>query len=108
MHRTIATVFSFTKHLWSGRRGTGWYLNFLGVDPAYQRQGYGRLMATWGVEQAKRENITASVISGTDRDRFYRRCGFEVMGGHVSDGEGNPLKGKTEGGSILFYDPKVD
>ena len=65
-------------------------------------------MAMWGIERAKQENIAASVISGSGKDRFYRRCGFEVQAGRVSDGEGNPLKGKTEGGSVLFRDPKVE
>ena len=106
MHEKVSSIFSYTKHLWSGERDTGWYLNFLAVDPAYQKQGYGRLLALWGVERADQEKVTASVISGTDKDRFYGRCGFEVKAGRISDGEGNPLKGMTEGGSVLFHDPK--
>lgn len=106
VHNMVSTIFSYTKHLWSGTRATGWYLNYLAVDPAYQNQGYGRVLATWGIDMAKQENVAASVISGTGRRRFYRRCGFEVQGGLVSDGEGNPLKGMTEGGEVLFRDPK--
>lgn len=99
-------MMSCIKHLWSGPRSTGWYLNFLAVDPAYQKQGYGRLLASWGVEQAKRENVAASVISGSGKDRFYGLCGFEVLGGRASDGERNPIAGKTEGGAVLFWEPK--
>lgn len=108
MHDAVSTAFSYTKYLWSGTRDTGWYLNFLAVSPAYQNRGYGRILATWGLERAKQENVAASVISGTGKDTFYRMCGFEVEAGRVSDGEGNPLKDKTEGGSILFSDPKVE
>ncbi|KAL6713982.1 hypothetical protein ACLMJK_008476 [Lecanora helva] len=108
MHKKVSSVFSYTKHLWSGRRDTGWYLNFLAVDPRYQSQGHGRLLASWGVERADEEKVAASVISGTDKDRFYQRCGFGTKGGHVSDGEGNPLKDLTEGGSVLFHDPKFE
>ncbi|KAL8688049.1 MAG: hypothetical protein Q9218_005938 [Villophora microphyllina] len=106
MHKTVTTALSHTKHLWSGKRSTGWYLNFIGVDPEYQNQGYGRALTVWGIEQAKQENVAASVISGTEKDRFYYLCGFEVIVGHVTDGEGNPLKDKVEGGSILFRDRK--
>lgn len=108
MHNIVPTIFSCIEHLWSGTRGTGWYLNYLAVDPTYQNQGYGRSLAKWGIERAKQENVAASVISGSGKDRFYQRCGFEIQAGRVSDGEGNPLKGKTKGGSVLFRDPKVE
>ena len=111
MHNIVSTVFSFTKHLWSGTRATGWYLNFLAVEPAYQNHGYGRALVTWGVERAKQENVAASVVSGTGRETFYRRCGFEVQAGRISDGEGNPLKAKikeSSGGLVLFRDPKAE
>ena len=60
----------------------------------------------WGVEKARQEGISASVISGTEKDRFYRRCGFEELVGRVTDGEGNPLKGVTEAGAVFFCDSK--
>jgi GNAT superfamily N-acetyltransferase len=101
----IPMVFTRINHLWSGRRATGWYLNYLAVHPAHQNQSFGRVLATWGVKRAKDENVAASVISALGKDRFYRRCGFEILGGRVSDGEDNPMKGKTEGGSVLFCDP---
>ena len=108
MHKTVSTIFSYIKHLWSGKREAGWYLNYLAVDPAYQKQGYGRALAIWGAERAKQEGVAASVTSGTGKDRFYGRRDFEVQGGRVSDGEGNPLKGLTVGGNVLFYDPKAE
>lgn len=57
MHDEASTMSSFTKHLWSGTPGTGWYLIFLAVDLAYQNQGHGRVLAAGGVEQAKQENV---------------------------------------------------
>lgn len=95
MHDTASTISSFTECLRSGTRGTGWYLNFLAVDPAYQNQGHGRVLAAWGVEQAKQENVTASVLSGMGKDRFYWKFGFLVWGGHVSDGVGTCQMGRA-------------
>ena len=89
----------------SGSRSTGWYLNCLAVDPVYEKQGHGRVLVAWGIDQATREKIAASVTSGERRDNFYRRCGFDIEVGRVTDGEGNPLKNKTDGGAILFRDP---
>ncbi|KAL8693052.1 MAG: hypothetical protein Q9224_003835 [Gallowayella concinna] len=96
------------SHFWSGSRSIGWYLNFLGVHPDFQRQGYGTSLAGWGIERAKLENVAASVISGVGKDPFYQRCGFDVEAGKSTEGEGNPLAGKVEGaGTVLFRDQEV-
>lgn len=108
MHNIMPTIFSWTKHLWSGIRNSGWYLNYLAVNPAHHSQGYGRALVEWGIERATQEHVAVSVISGWDKMRFYRRCGFDVQAGRVSDGEGNLLKGKVEGGVVLFRDPRVE
>ena len=61
-----------------------------------------------GIARAlKQGNVAASVISGSSKDRFYRRCGFEIKGGRISDGEGNPLKGMVEEGAVLFCEPEL-
>lgn len=106
MHQAIATLFNYTAHLWSGKRDTGWYLNYLAVDPAHQNQGYGTALAEWGIVRGKEENVTASVICALDKQGFYRRCGFEAVGGRISEGEGNPLKGNEAEGLVLFCDSK--
>ncbi|CAL8584128.1 hypothetical protein XPA_009733 [Xanthoria parietina] len=72
-----SVVHGLTSHFWSGPRSSGWYLNFLAVHPDFQKRGYGSRLAEWGVERARKENVTASVISGVGRDPFYRRCGFD-------------------------------
>ena len=106
---SMLNIYSIIKPLLAksrdGSRSTGWYLNCLAVHPAYEKQGHGRTLVAWGIEQAKSDNIAASVTSGERRDNFYRRCGFDVEVGRVTDGEGNPLKIKTDGGAILFRDP---
>lgn len=107
MQEAFPKAMAYAQHLWSGPRATGWYLNFIAVDPAHQRQGYGRALVAWGLEQARKENVPASVISGTGKDSFYQRCGFEVLAGRATDGEGNPLKGKVEGGAVWFRDVKA-
>jgi len=99
-----STISPLIAHCWSGSRSIGWYLNFLAVDPAYQNQGYGSTLVAWGLEQAKKEKISVSVISGEGKDNFYRRCGFHVEVGRSTEGVGNPLKNKTIGGAILFPD----
>lgn len=108
IHRAVSESNRYTRYFWSGERATGWYLNFLAVDPACENQGYGRVLASWGVERARRERVTASVISGTGKERFYQRCGFDVQTEQIFEQEGNPLKGKTEGGYVLFCDPKAE
>ena len=95
-----------TAHHWSGPRSDGWYLNFIGVKPSYQGQGYGGELVTWGIQQADDDNVAASVISGVGKDDFYRKYGLDVEVGNVTDGEGNPLKGRTGGGAILFRNPR--
>ncbi|KAL8991968.1 MAG: hypothetical protein Q9169_007488 [Polycauliona sp. 2 TL-2023] len=87
------------EHLWGV---WGWW------DPHFQNQRIGSNLAKWGIERATEENVTASVISSVGRDPFYRRCGFNVEVGNATDGEDNPLRGKVDGGTILFRDIEAD
>ena len=100
-----AVISSLIDHHWSGSRSTGWYLNFLAVKPADQGQGYGSNLVSWGIERARKEGVAASVISGERKDNFYKRCGFNIIVGNSTEGEGNPLKNRTDGGNILFREP---
>ena len=102
IYSTIKPLLAISR---SGSRSTGWYLNCLAVDPVYEKQGHGRVLVAWGIDQATKDKIAASVTSGEGRDNFYRRCGFDIEVGRVTDGEGNPLKNKTDGGASLFRDP---
>jgi GNAT superfamily N-acetyltransferase len=92
-------------HYWTGLRSNGWQLETLGVHPKYQGNGHGKLLATWGLEKAREEQVPASVVSAEGKEGFYLKCGFNDPGiiGNICEGEGNPLKGVT-GGAILFKD----
>ena len=102
LYSTIKPLLAISR---SGSRSTGWYLNCLAVDPAYEKLGYGRILVAWGIDQATSDKVAASVISAERKENFYRKCGFDIEVGRVTDGQGNPLKNKTDGGAILFRDP---
>jgi GNAT superfamily N-acetyltransferase len=93
----------FFQHHWTNSRADVWNLNLLSVDPNHQRQGHGRYLVAWGLEQAAREGIAVSVVSSAGNEQFYASCGFEAVVGNVTEGEGNPLSG-TSGGAIMFRD----
>jgi len=96
----------YSAHHWSGPRAENWYLSLLAVHPDYQGQGFGKKLVEWGIKEADREGVCASVMSSEGNDEFYLRCGFEEIAGNATTGEGNPLAG-VKGGSILFRYPKV-
>lgn len=75
------------------------------MHPDYQGKGFGRELVEWGLQQAEKENVHASVMSSEGNDAFYLRSGFEQVVGNATEGEGNPLAG-VKGGSILFKYPK--
>jgi predicted N-acetyltransferase YhbS len=97
----------FCKHHWAGPRQENWYLALCAVHPDHQGQGFGRELVEWGIRQAERENVHASVMSSDGSDQFYLRCGFEQIVGNATEGEGNPLRG-VKGGAILFWFPKEE
>lgn len=90
-------------HFWEeGPRRENWYLDLLAVHPDYQGKHLGRDLVQWGIDEAAREGVAASVISAAGKERFYGRFGF------VEIGRSNfgPMSG-LEGGAILFKDVKV-
>lgn len=100
-----AVVEPFIEHHWSGTRAESWYLALLGVDPACEKQGYGRQLVSYGFKKAREEGLGCSVVSSSGRERFYRCCGFDTVVGRVADegGDKNPLR-DVEGGTIFFWD----
>jgi GNAT superfamily N-acetyltransferase len=92
-------------HLWNPPRDARWDLITLGVDPAHQGKGVGRKLVAWGMKLAIEENVTASVVSADGKDKFYNQCGFDVLGGNVTDGDGNPMA-DIRGGNVFFKDKK--
>ncbi|KAK4504752.1 hypothetical protein PRZ48_002714 [Zasmidium cellare] len=105
----LGEMWPFMAHHWTGTRAEVWDLSTLGVDPAYSKQGIGRELVKWGFEQAKREGVGCSVISSEGNERFYERCGFDVVVGTAGEfgGEANPGR-EIAGGTIHFWDNGVE
>jgi GNAT superfamily N-acetyltransferase len=100
----IERSYDYLDHVWLGPRSQSWYLECLAVHPDFQNGGQGRALVAWGLEQARKEGIAASVIAADGKERFYQKCGFNA--GPVArsgEGEGNPLK-DVPGGLVFFRD----
>jgi N-acetylglutamate synthase-like GNAT family acetyltransferase len=93
-----------SEHHWAGERSHCYNLETLAVDPAYQNQCIGRHLVMGGLKKAADEQIATSVISADGKDTFYRKCGFNVEVGKLTDGVNNPI-GQVRGGTVLFKDP---
>ena len=103
----IERSYSFLDHIWTGERAQSWYLESLGVRPEYQNRGLGRKLVQWGLDQAEREGVSASVIAADGKERFYQLCGFDVEPvGRSGEGENNPLA-DVPGGLVFFRDAKA-
>lgn len=100
----IERSYDFLDHVWLGPRSESWYLECLAVHPDFQNKGQGRALVTWGLEQARKEGIAASVIAADGKERFYQNCGFrDGPVARSGEGEGNPLK-DVPGGLVFFRD----
>jgi ribosomal protein S18 acetylase RimI-like enzyme len=74
----------------------------LATHPDFQRRGLARKLVMWGVEQAEKDNVCASLVSSDSAEDFYRSCGF-VEVGRANVG---PLKEHgIKGGAIMFREP---
>lgn len=83
-----------SEKYWTGDRAECWDLHVCGVDPAYQGKGVGRLLAQWGVEEARKEgaDVCASVLCGEKNRGFYGKAGLTVqVGGTKGQGGGIAL-----------------
>lgn len=54
-----------------------WHLAFLAVDPAFQRRGIGGRLVDWGMENAKKEGIPATILGSQVGQSMYRKRGFK-------------------------------
>ena len=95
----------FVEPLWSGDRAECWALQSVAVRPDYEGLGHGRALVGWGVQQAEREGVCASLISAPGKENFYRNCGFDVQDGTGSQGAGNPMA-HVPGGLVFWKYPK--
>ncbi|KAF3934521.1 hypothetical protein ABW19_dt0206084 [Dactylella cylindrospora] len=53
-----------------------YHLNFLGVDPKYQRRGVGAAIVNWGVDKARKAGLSCSLEASQAGKRVYTKCGF--------------------------------
>lgn len=57
-----------------------WYLFMLGVAPAYQSQGIGKLLLQPILKQADQEKLPCYLETSTEKAvRFYQKQGFQVL-----------------------------
>ncbi|KAE8378643.1 acyl-CoA N-acyltransferase [Aspergillus bertholletiae] len=56
-----------------------WLLSTLAVHPAYQRQGIGRTLVEWGLEQATREGTPVGLEASAKGTHLYQSLGFQIV-----------------------------
>ena len=84
--------------------GPHYSLEYLGILPSAQHQGHGRALVTWGLDRANRQKVPVAVVCSAGSVSFYKKCGFDIHVGNVTEGDGNPLA-EVEGGEILVFQP---
>lgn len=90
----LDTAVANSERYWTGDRAECWDLHVCGVDPEFQGKGVGKLLAQWGVNEAKKEgdNVVASVLCGEKNRGFYGKAGMGVqVGGSGGEGGGIAL-----------------
>ncbi|KAH8729019.1 hypothetical protein GQ44DRAFT_737198 [Phaeosphaeriaceae sp. PMI808] len=83
-----------SEQYWTGHRTECYDLHVCGVHPSFQGKGVGRLLAGWGVIEAKKEedDVVASVLCGEKNRGFYGKCGLEIQAeGSLGEGGGIAL-----------------
>jgi ribosomal protein S18 acetylase RimI-like enzyme len=69
-----------------------WSLDFLVVDPDWQRRGVGTMLFEWGKQRAVEDKVPVMVMSTVAGRALYRRMGCEEWEGWVW----GPTSGRTE------------
>lgn len=107
-HETlIEQSYDYLDHIWTGPRAESWLLECLAVHPGYQGRGHGRALVSWGMEQARKEGLSCSVIVADGKEGFYQKAGYDSGPvGRGGEGDGNPMR-EIEGG-IVFFKDKAD
>jgi GNAT superfamily N-acetyltransferase len=95
----LEDTFPFLAHYWSGLREENWYLDVLAVHPNYQGRQHRRELVQWGLDEAVKEGVCASVISAYGKEGFYGKRGFREVG--RADG-GPMVENGIKGGAVMF------
>ncbi|ODH46738.1 hypothetical protein GX48_07194 [Paracoccidioides brasiliensis] len=56
-----------------------WYLATLAVHPDYQRRGIGKMLTSWGIEQARAENVPVGLEPSDKGLGLYEKLGFQEV-----------------------------
>ncbi|OQD70359.1 hypothetical protein PENDEC_c024G05370 [Penicillium decumbens] len=73
--RFFGTMERYHHELMGERRH--YYLEILGVDPAYQGYGLGSKLLKWGLSRADEEGVEVYLCSSPEGRRVYEKYGFE-------------------------------
>ena len=57
-----------------------WELEVLAIHPAFQRQGIGSMLLSWGMAQASRYKLPVVVAATSGGEHLYRNHGFRECG----------------------------
>jgi GNAT superfamily N-acetyltransferase len=52
-------------------------LNFLAVDPKFQRHGAGSMVIEWGKELCQKDGVPIYLESTVEAENFYQKRGFK-------------------------------
>lgn len=93
-------AFDAVDLLFPETEGGRWHLKFLGIHPAWQRRGVGRLLCERGMEEARKEKLPAMLEASPVGEGLYASLGFRVIGELV-------VKELGVRGPVMRWDPPV-
>ena len=67
------------------------WLNFLAVEPDFQRRGVGRRLMEWGIKKADGEGLKVGLVASPMGEKLYESVGFRHVGWLIM----GPVEGKA-------------
>jgi len=77
------------RYLGPGKLDEMWYLQILGVHPAFQRKGVGAALLDWGLEHARERGEKVYLEASEFGRGLYLKKGFKIIGHCVVGTETN-------------------